>query len=1037
MQSSRWEIVNRIFDEAVGLSPELRRDYLASITHADISLLEEVEAMLRADEEASSFLKEPAFAPFVEAVAEFHDRVPPGAVFADRFEIRRFIAEGGMGQVYEAFDLELGIAIALKLIRDQFDLSAEALDRFRREVTLARRITHPNVCRTYDVGRARSRGLDIIFFTMELLDGITLRERLGNGKPIPVEEALVIAGEVAAGIEWAHQLGIVHRDLKPANIMIMRKCDGGRRAVVMDFGLARTQRPALDSSNSRLLPELSRSLLPIGTLPYMAPEQIEGLAACPATDTYALAIIMLEMVSGKRVFGSANPLSGIGDRLRGHVPLATLLPEDAPAHWVEVFTEALRPNPAERTMLPRQLVKSLEAASIVPHAGVAAGSSQDMTLAMQTPPSRRRAIAMGFIAIAFISMALFIWLGRLVKTERPSSVAQGALVYVAPTQDDRVSQRGGAFDELLHAALTQSTQIRLLDRDRLLGVLRTMNKRDDEQIDTPTAREIAMRAGAVRIIFPSLRSDSHGEMLEIRIEQPDQSPHRARSAWSRSFPWSPSVVGEKISPGVLEAVRSAGDWIRAKSGESSEDIARLDVPPEDATTSDWAALEEYTRADRALDARQREDGIHALERATKIDPHFALAFARLGDQRIAAGQLTEGLAAYSQAISTTDRERLTRREMDRVRGMYALDTLDHLAAEEQFRDLTAFYPNDWRAWFYREGPLLRLGRTAEAIDCMKRAWALRPGDASIAFHLGFDMLIAGDANQARIWAKAMQKSESNLLSHQLLGQIDAIEGNELGARTHFAAVRQLGGAEQTYWSTLLLSHLEAEHGRFGLAAEVLTKGESEMLGGDGGNRARLQLQRAALVCMHTEGHGCVSDLAKALGQDHSPEPLRIASIALAQYGTRSAGADVTAAERLLRRMRRDLPLDQPGPLFVMARLQIDGTLALLKHHCAIALDDFRNEDRMGDVLESRVYRGQAAEACATWEKDPVRAASFRKEAAESYARVAFHPTSVWFHASLLPPGAYTDQLERWIKLASDGDRRKAEARTRLATFRPR
>src|SRR5262245_52309597 len=161
-----------------------------------------------------------------------------GAVLAGRFRIRRFVARGGMGELYEAEDLELGERVALKTILPSIAARQNTLERFRREVHLARRVTHPNVCRTYNLFHHREGDVDTAFVTMEFLEGETLADLLRRKKHLTTDEALPIAQQVAAALTAAHDAGVVHRDLKSGNVILVPgESDGRTRAVVTDFGL--------------------------------------------------------------------------------------------------------------------------------------------------------------------------------------------------------------------------------------------------------------------------------------------------------------------------------------------------------------------------------------------------------------------------------------------------------------------------------------------------------------------------------------------------------------------------------------------------------------------------------------------------------------------------------------------------------------------------------------------------------------------------------------------------------------------------------
>src|SRR5262245_47441155 len=183
--------------------------------------------------------------PYLGITAGLEPALQDGAVLSSRYRIVRLLGRGGMGEVYEAMDQELSISVALKILRHEAAANPESLRALKREVLLARLVTHPNVCRVYDVGHAG----DLWFITMELLRGETLAERLRRTRPLAPAEAVRYSQPMIEGLAAAHRAGVVHRDFKPENAMIVK--DGAReRVVVTDFGIARTTSAPAESGGS-------------------------------------------------------------------------------------------------------------------------------------------------------------------------------------------------------------------------------------------------------------------------------------------------------------------------------------------------------------------------------------------------------------------------------------------------------------------------------------------------------------------------------------------------------------------------------------------------------------------------------------------------------------------------------------------------------------------------------------------------------------------------------------------------------------------
>lgn len=210
----------------------------------------------------------------------------PGRVIADRYRVVLLLGRGGMGEVYGADDLKLGQRVALKFLPSEHGKSASWRDQFYAEVRMARQVSHPNVCRVYDVGESEGR----LFLSMEFVDGEDLESLLRRIGRLPEDKAVEVAQQLCAGLAAAHRSGVLHRDLKPSNVMI----DGKGRARITDFGLAIAATDANQGAG------------PAGTPGYLAPELLEGAGPSVQSDLYALGLVLYELFTGKRAFQAST-----------------------------------------------------------------------------------------------------------------------------------------------------------------------------------------------------------------------------------------------------------------------------------------------------------------------------------------------------------------------------------------------------------------------------------------------------------------------------------------------------------------------------------------------------------------------------------------------------------------------------------------------------------------------------------------------------------------------------------------------------------
>ena len=232
-----------------------------------------------------------------------------------QYRISEKIGAGGMGEVYRALDIQLGREVAIKVLPAAFSADQDRLQRFEQEARAAGMLNHPNVLTIYGVGTHEGSP----YIVSELLEGATLRERLGESSPaaLPARKAIDYARQIAVGLGAAHEKGIVHRDLKPENLFITR--DG--RVKILDFGLAKLVQPLAADEGRTSVPTSVGQTEPgviMGTVGYMSPEQVRGLPADHRADIFALGAILYEMLTGVRAFKGLSAVDTMSAILKGH-----------------------------------------------------------------------------------------------------------------------------------------------------------------------------------------------------------------------------------------------------------------------------------------------------------------------------------------------------------------------------------------------------------------------------------------------------------------------------------------------------------------------------------------------------------------------------------------------------------------------------------------------------------------------------------------------------------------------------------------------
>jgi serine/threonine protein kinase len=362
MTPELWQRLKPLFHAALEKDTQNRAAFVDGACGKDFELKMRLEELLEAEQQDTGSLD----APLADLNGFLNDnkaRFQPGELVLGRFRIIRPIGKGGMGEVYEAEDLQLGI-VALKTIRHGIASSSDAFERFRQEVQLARRVSGPEVCRIHELYLlpASGRHEATAFLTMEYLEGITLHEKIQRDGPRPWKEAMSIAFEICEGLRLIHEKGIIHRDLKSGNIMLCKQ-GSAMRVVLMDFGLARDfGADAFEGGSSSPVGRPGKTLpqMIMGTPEYMAPEQFEAKPVSPATDIYALGIILYELVTGLHPYAADTPVAAAIRRAKLPPPPSSLRAR-VPRQCDRVIERCLEYAPEKRFQSAKEVAKALQA----------------------------------------------------------------------------------------------------------------------------------------------------------------------------------------------------------------------------------------------------------------------------------------------------------------------------------------------------------------------------------------------------------------------------------------------------------------------------------------------------------------------------------------------------------------------------------------------------------------------------------------------------------------------------------------------------
>lgn len=407
MKPDRWRKVDELFEAALEREPKDRAAFLDQACGSNRELRREVEKMLSFDERAQDFIKTDVFEVAAKLITRQQENLPrpshavkkltftsdsiddarfiPGDVLSERYRIVGLLGRGGMGEVYRADDLKLKQPVALKFLPASLTADGAALARFYKEVSVARQISHRNVCRVYDVAEYQGEH----FISMEFVRGEELSSLLKRIGRLPQDKAIDVARQLCAGLAAVHERGVLHRDLKPANIMLDEHGD----VRITDFGIA-----ALANEDRR---EIS------GTPAYMSPEQLEGHELTPKSDIYSLGLVLYEVFTGKKAFEASSLPELLRLRRSDSTPTspAEHVPELDPLVERVIF-RCLERDPAKRPASALQIAAALPGGDPLA-AALAAGEtpSPEMVAAAPKPGGLKPAIAISLLAAVLVLMA--------------------------------------------------------------------------------------------------------------------------------------------------------------------------------------------------------------------------------------------------------------------------------------------------------------------------------------------------------------------------------------------------------------------------------------------------------------------------------------------------------------------------------------------------------------------------------------------------------------------------------------------------------
>lgn len=609
-----------------------------------------------------------------------------GEKFTDRYRILDVVGHGGMGKVYKAEDLELGSIVALKMIHPELLKDDRMIKRFKKEILLAREITHENVVRIHDFGKKDQ----VQFISMEYIEGKNLKEWLEDEEKLDIKQTVEFFKQICRGLQYAHKQGIVHRDLKPQNIMVDKK----GKAIITDFGLAKT----IETK------DLSQTGTAIGTPEYISPEQALGDEVNQRADIYALGLIIYELITGVPPFHSSTAYGYLHKHAYTKPKPPSQLNHQISPFLESIVLKCLKKSPNDRYQGTEDILLDLDDERILTPTGMVSYWARRLL--------KYAGIAAAMGVIVLISHFILLQTSKNTPpaADQNTKISVAVMYFENMTGDAKMNHWRKAFSELLISDLSQSKYLNVVSGDRLYEILSDMNQVESPSYSAKTLRDVAEKTNATHIVRGTFARDQ--KELRLNIDLKD-----VRTGLSLGT----EQVACKGGESYFDMIDRVTDRIKPRLQLTDTQIAGdINKSVGQITTTSPEALKLYIEGREFYLKEKYQKAIDSLEQAVKIDPQFAMAYKNLSVYYGYIGNIKK--SQYNLKTSLKLVERVSTRERLFIEGYAEIILADsYQNAIIKFKELLEIYPQDIEA-------RIQLGsiyRNLEEWDLMKEQFELQ------------------------------------------------------------------------------------------------------------------------------------------------------------------------------------------------------------------------------------------------------------------------------------------------------------------------